>query len=148
MKKIILMVSLVTNFIYAESCNVQNLRTKDSVEEAQKCMLRQLNELDKYFKDYDDYHITVKVIYKKLIKQEGTCKKWNILYTRTKKEDYKIGIAECDKLYDKRQKEFNSATKQFRKITKQFNRLQDNKEALELKKEMIENAADLLGVRR
>jgi len=146
MKKIVIIVVVFSIFGYGESCNLKNLNTKDDIEKAQQCMIGQLGELDKYFSKYENYHISYKKTFQKLINQEGNCKKWNLLYERTKNDDYKVSVDDCKKLYLKRLKDYRKVSKQFNSISKQYEKLKENKEALELKNNMLKNVADLLGV--
>lgn len=146
MTKLILIMFL-SIFSYSKSCDLQNLDTKDKIEEAQKCMIGQLEELDKYFSKYEEYHISYKNTFQTLIQQEGNCKKWNLLYKRTKDKIYKVSVEDCEKLYLKRLGDYRKVSKQYNNVSKQYERLKENKEALELKADMLKNAADLLGIK-
>jgi len=146
MKKLMFIV-LLSVLSYSKSCDLQNLNTKDKIEDAQKCMIEQLEELDKYFSNYEEYYISYKETFQTLIEQEGNCKKWKLLYTRTKDEIYKVSVEDCERLYLQRLEDYRKVSKQFNNISKQYERLKDNKEALELKTDMLRNAADLLGIK-
>jgi len=146
MKKLMFIV-LLSVLSYSKSCDLQNLNTKDKIEDAQKCMIGQLEELDKYFSKYEEYHISYKKTFQTLIHQEGNCKKWKLLYTRTKDEIYKVSVEDCERLYLQRLEDYRKVSKQFNNISKQYERLKDNKEALELKTDMLRSAADLLGIK-
>jgi PDZ domain-containing secreted protein len=147
MKKVILAILFLSVFSYTESCNFQDLNTKDDIEEAQQCMINQLEELDKYFARYDDYHVSYKETFQKLINQEGNCKKWRLLYDRTKNDDYKISVDDCEALYLERLKKYRKVSKQFNRISIHYEKLKENKEALELKENTLKNVADMLGVK-
>lgn len=147
MKKILFSIVVFSVFSYSESCNLQNLNTIDDIEKAQECMIKQLEALDKYFSKYKDYYTSYKETFQKLIAQEGNCKKWNLLYERTKNDDYKVSVKDCEALYQDRLVKYRKVSKQFNRISIQYDRLKESKEALELKKDMLKNVADLLGVK-
>lgn len=148
MKKVILLIMCFVILGYSESCTLQNLDTTDGIEDAQKCMLGQLEELDKIMGRYENYHVSYKETFEKLIKQEGTCQKWKLLYDRTKDDDYKVSVSDCEALYHERLVMYTKISKQYNRISIHYNKLKENKEALALKENMLKSAADLFGIKR
>lgn len=145
MKKIIFLVGVLSVFTYGKSCNLENLTTLDKVEKAQKCMISQLKELDDYFVRYQKYHESIKDTLALLRSQGGNCRKWKKLYSKTKDEDYKISMEDCEALYEKRAKQYNNVSKQYNRISIYYEQLKVKVKGLKLKRETLEQTADLVG---
>lgn len=145
MKKVIFLIVFLTISIYAKSCNLQDLTTLDKVEKAQKCMISQLKELDDYFVRYKKYHESIKDTLTLLRSQGGNCRKWQQLYKYTQDDDYKISLADCERLFKRRAIQYNKVSKQYNRISIYYEKLKLKVKGLELKRETLEQTSDLLG---
>jgi len=145
MKKLILLIVFLTSSIYAKSCNLQDLTTLDKVEEAQECMISQLKEVDDYFVRYKKYHQSIKDTLVLLRSQGGNCSKWKRLYSNTQDEDYKISLADCEKLFKRRAMQYNNVSQQYNRISIYYDKLKLKIKGLELKHETLKQASDIVG---
>ena len=145
MKKIIVLGLILSSFIYAKSCDLSNLTTLDRVENAQKCLINQLKDLDEYFVRYKKYHKSVLETLELLHSQSGNCRKWKKLYQRTKDDDYKISVDDCNKLYKKRSLQYIRVAKQYNRISVYYEKLKAKVEGLKLKAETLRQTADIVG---
>jgi len=139
MRRTIFLVLLLSTFIYSKSCNLQNLNTLDKAENAQKCMIAQLRDLDNYFERYKKYHDSVYATLELLRAQGGNCRKWELLYQRTHDEDYKISLSDCKRLYKKRALQYKRVSKQYNRISISYEKLKEKVQGLDLKIETMKN---------
>jgi len=142
MKKIILSIVISLLFIQLQACNVENLTTKEQVEDAQKCMIKRLEALDKHFKTYDIYTGKVKEKNIKLNREEAICQKISLVYSATgiNKKDYD----NCRSLYKMRLQEFTDVTEQWQRLSEKIEQTKNQKDAIELKKELLKSTYDLI----
>ena len=145
MKKVIVLGLILSSFIYAKSCDLSNLTTLDRVENAQKCLISQLKDLDEYFVRYKKYHKSILETLELLRSQGGNCRKWEKLYQRTKDDDYKISVDDCNKLYKKRSLQYRRVAKQYNRISVYYEKLKAKVEGLKLKAETLRQTADIVG---
>ena len=129
-------------FVEANDCQIENLTSKEEVEQAQECMIKQLEALDKHFKNYDIYTGKVKEKHLKLIKEEAICQKISIVYKQTKinGKDYE----NCRSLYQMRLSEWTDVTEQWQRLSEKIEKTKNQKDAIELKKDLLESTYDLI----
>lgn len=142
MKTLTLLTFFLLLFSSLNACDVENLKTKDDVEKAQKCMIGELEKLDKHFKNYDIYTGKVKEKHIKLNQEEALCQSISIFYQETQmnEKDYN----NCKSLYTMRLKEFTEVTEQWQRLSEKIKETKNQKTAIELKKSLLKSTYDLI----
>jgi len=133
MKKVLLIFLTIGTFILnAEVCKTKNLKHKDEVNRAQKCLERSIRGTISTVKEYQKYSSHIKRLLEEYTEKMIECKKYELKGKYRKYRECKSDLEIKSKKLRRDEEEARFLDKRYEALKEQINRLESELDLLEM----------------